>query len=57
MRPTIFVFHGSVDDVFIEGIHHSVILLNIPSLLPTIILEGKVIEEALKEIFFLLKEN
>jgi hypothetical protein len=57
MRPTRFVCHGPVDDVFIEGIHHSGIVLNLPSLLPTTNLEGKFIEEALKELSLLVKEN
>jgi hypothetical protein len=51
----IFVFHGPVDDVFIEGIQHSGIILNIPSLLPTTNLEGKFIEEALKSLPFLVE--
>ena len=57
LRPARFVCHGSVDYVSIDGIHHSVIVLNLPSLLPTTNFEGKVIEEALKELFLLVKEN
>jgi hypothetical protein len=39
------------------GIHHSGIVLNLPSLLPTTNLEGKFIEEALKALSLLVKEN
>jgi hypothetical protein len=57
VTPTGFVCHGPIGDVFIEGIYHSGIVLNLPSLLPTTNLEGKVIEEAVKALSFLVKEN
>ena len=57
MRPTRFVCHGPIDDVFIEGVHHSGIVINLPSLLPTTDLEGKFIEEAIKGLSLLVKEN
>jgi hypothetical protein len=57
VRPTIFLFHWLFDDVFIEGVHHNGLVLNLASLLPTTNLEGKVIEDALKALPLLVKEN